>query len=221
MPGGLPQPRRGCDAPAMTFVIGLSGGIGSGKSTVDAMLEKLGAVLIDADSIVHEVQAPGSPVLSEIAAAFGSGVIDADGALDRAALGDVIFRDPEAREKLGSIVHPPVIGEMVRRLYEARQAGEKLVVLDIPLLFEGKKTGTGAAAVIRFDATVAVWAPEELQIERQISRNGYDREEAERRVRAQLSLDEKCDMADHVIDNSGSLEDTERQVQALVEQLLA
>ena len=82
----------------MTFVIGLSGGIGSGKSTVDAMLEKLGAVLIDADSIVHEVQAPGSPVLSEIAAAFGSGVIDADGALDRAALGDVIFRDPEARE---------------------------------------------------------------------------------------------------------------------------
>ena len=103
----------------MTFVVGLSGGIGSGKSTVGKMLEKLGATLIDADVIVHEVQSPGSSVLQEIAAEFGSGVIDENGALDRAALGDIIFRDSEAARRLGRIVHPPVIAEMVRRLYVA------------------------------------------------------------------------------------------------------
>lgn len=205
----------------MTIVVGLSGGIGSGKSTVGKMLEKLGATLIDADVIVHEVQSAGSPVLKEIAAEFGAGVIDASGALDREALADIVFNDAEARAKLGRIVHPPVIAEMVRRLYLAKEAEIELVILDIPLLFEGAKSGKGAAAVLQFDATVVVWAPEELQVERQIERNGYSREEALRRVRAQLSLDEKREMADHVIDNSGSLEETERQVRALVETLSA
>jgi len=205
----------------MTLVIGLSGGIGSGKSTVGKTLEKLGATLIDADAIVHEVQSPGSPVLKEIAAEFGPEVIDETGALDREALGNIIFRDPDARKKLGRIVHPPVIAEMVRRLYVAKDAGCKLVILDIPLLFEGAKTGTGAASVLQFDATVAVWATEENQIQRQIERNGYDREEALRRIRAQLPLDEKRAMADYVIDNSGTLEDTERKDRELVETLSA
>ena len=205
----------------MTIVVGLSGGIGSGKSTVGKMLEKLGATLIDADTIVHEVQSAGSPVLQEIAAEFGPGVIDETGALDREALGDIIFRDSEARAKLGRIVHPPVIAEMVRRLYIAKEADTELVILDIPLLFEGAKTGKGAASVLQFDATVAVWTTEDLQVERQIERNGYDREEALRRVRAQLPLDEKREMADYVIDNSDSLEDTERQVRELVETLTA
>ena len=203
----------------MTIVVGLSGGIGSGKSTVSKMLEKLGATLIDADAIVHEVQSPGTPVLQEIAAEFGPGVIDDRGALDREALAEIVFRDAEARAKLGRIVHPPVIAEMVRRLDVAKGSGSALVVLDIPLLFEGAKTGTGAASVLHFDATVAVWATEELQIERQIERNGYDREEARRRVKAQLPLDEKREMADYTIDNTGTLEDTERQVRELVENL--
>ena len=205
----------------MTIVVGLSGGIGSGKSTVGKMLEKLGATLIDADAIVREVQSPGSPVLQEIAAEFGPGVIDENRALDRAALGDIIFRDSLARGKLERMVQPPVIAEMLLRLDVARDAATPLAILDIPLLFEGRKAGTGTSAVLQYDATVAVWATEELQVSRQIERNGYDREEALRRMRAQLSLDVKREMADYVIDNSGSLEDTERQVRELVETLTA
>ena len=172
----------------VTRVIGLSGGIGTGKSTVAAMLAKLGAVVIDADAIVRELQAPGTPMLAEIAAAFGPEVITPDGSLDRARLGDLVFRDPGARERLGRIVHPGVGAEMLRRLEAARRAGARLVVLDIPLLFEGRKAGGGNAARLAFDATVLVYAPKPLQIERQLARDGHDREEALRRVRSQLPI---------------------------------
>jgi dephospho-CoA kinase len=203
----------------VTTVIGLSGGIATGKSTVARLLEKLGAVVIDADAIVHELQAPGAPMLAELAAAFGPDVIGPDGALDRARLGELVFRDAEARRRLGLIVHPKVGAEMARRLAEARAAGAKLVVLDIPLLFEGRKAGTGSAALLGFDATVLVYAPEALQIERQVEREGYGRDEATRRVRAQMPIEEKRALADHVIDNSGSLAETERQVRELYERL--
>jgi dephospho-CoA kinase len=204
----------------MSVILGLSGGIGSGKSTVSRMLERLGAVVIDADRIVRELQAPGSPVLDEIVRAFGPGVLDADGALDRDALGAVVFRDPEARSRLNGIVHPRVGIEMVQRAAAARDAGARLVVLDIPLLFEVKRSGTGNAGLYQFDATVVVWAPREVQIRRQMERDGCDREQAERRVSAQMPLDEKKSMADHVIDNSGTLAETERQVRALWRELL-
>jgi dephospho-CoA kinase len=201
-------------------VIGLSGGIGTGKSTVARMLEELGAVVIDADAIVHELQAPGQPLLAEIAAEFGPGLIDASGALDRAALGAIVFRDPEARARLGRIVHPKVGAAMIGRLAAARASGARLVVLDIPLLFEGRKAGTGSAALLAMDATVLAYAPEALQIERQVARDGCDRDEAVRRVRAQMPIEEKRAAADHVIDNSGTLEDTERQVRALFARLV-
>jgi dephospho-CoA kinase len=204
----------------MTVVIGLSGGIGSGKSTVARLLEKLGATLIDADAIVHELQAPGSPMLDELAAAFGPEIIDDQGALDRKALADRVFRDPEARVRLGRIVHPPVIAEMMRRAAAAIEAGEPMVLLDIPLLFEGRKTGTGSSAHMRFDATVAVWVPPSAQVERTMARDGCSAEEAKRRIDAQLPIDEKRDMADHVIDNSGSPEQTEAQVAALYARLV-
>jgi dephospho-CoA kinase len=204
----------------VTKVIGLSGGIGTGKTTVARLFEKLGAVVIDADAIVHELQARGQPLLAEIAAAFGAGVIDATGALDRAALGAIVFRDPEARARLGRIVHPKVGAEMIGRLAAARAAGARLVVLDIPLLFEGRKAGTGSAALLAMDATVLAYAPESLQIERQIARDGCDRDEALRRIRAQMPIEDKRALADHVIDNSGTLEDTERQVRALFARLV-
>lgn len=204
----------------MTKVVGLSGGIGTGKSTVARTLEALGATVIDADAIVHELQAPGSPVLEELAEAFGPDILDAAGALDRAALGAIVFRDPAARGRLGAIMHPRVGAEMGRRLAAARRARVALVVLDIPLLFEGRKAGAGGAAQLAFDATVLVYAPEELQIERQIARDGCDPAEAMRRVRAQLPIEEKRDMADHVIDNSGTLAETEAQVRALYEKLV-
>jgi len=117
----------------MTRVIGLSGGIGSGKSTVAAIFAELGARVIDADAIVHELQAPGSPVLAELSREFGPEILCDDGSLDRAALGDIVFRDPEARKRLGAIMHPRVGAEMLRRLAAARDEDAPLVVLDIPL----------------------------------------------------------------------------------------
>jgi dephospho-CoA kinase len=205
----------------MTVIVGLSGGIGSGKSTVSAMLEKLGATLIDADAIVHELQAAGSPMLRAIAEAFGPQVIREDGSLDRAAVSAIVFRDEDARTRLGNIVHPPVIAEMMRRAAAARDEGVPVIVLDIPLLFEGRKAGRGSGAIMAFETTLAVWVPRDVQIERTVARDGCTREEAERRVAAQMPIDEKRDMADHVIDNSGSVEATERQVAALYELLVS
>lgn len=203
----------------MTRIAGLSGGIGSGKSTVAAVLAELGAVVIDADAIVHELQAPGSPVLQELADAFGAEILDASGALDRAALGAIVFDDAGARAKLGAIMHPLVGAEMMRRLAEARDAGAALIVLDIPLLFEGRRTGSRGASAMHFDVTIVVWVPRQIQIERQLLRESYDRSEAERRVDAQMPLDEKRARADFVIDNSGSLANTERQVREIYAQL--
>jgi dephospho-CoA kinase len=209
-----------CDAGRVTRTIGLSGGIGSGKSTVARMFAAEGAVVIDADAIVHELQAPGTPLCAEIAAAF-PGVLDAQGALDRAALGAIVFRDPEARRRLEAIVHPKVGAEFARRVAAAREAGARVLVLDIPLLFEGRRAGTGSAARMHFDATVLVYAPEALQVERQVSRDGASREEALHRVRAQLPIEEKKALADIVIDNSGSPEETLRQVREVFRRVLA
>jgi dephospho-CoA kinase len=180
-----------------------------------------GAVVIDVDAIVHELQARGQPLVTEIAAAFGPGVLDAQGGLDRAALGALVFRDPQARARLNAIVHPKVGAEFARRIAAARASGARVLVLDIPLLFEGRRAGTGSAARMEFDATVLVYAPEAMQVERQLQRDGCDREEALRRVRAQMPIEEKKALADYVIDNSGSLEETERQVRELLNRILA
>lgn len=203
----------------MTRIVGLSGGIGSGKSTVSSMLSELGALIVDADAIVHELQAPGMPLLDAIAAEFGKEMIRPDGTLDRAALGDVVFRDPGARKALGEIMHTPVIAEMVRRANRGVEERTPMVVLDIPLLFEGKQAGTGSATAFDYDALVAVWVPRALQILRTMERDGCDEAEAERRVAAQLDIDEKRRMATHVIDNSGHIDDTRKQVGALYDEL--
>ena len=205
----------------MGTVIGLSGGIGSGKSTVAAMLAELGATVIDADAIVHQLQAAGMPMVAELARAFGDAILDSDGALDRKALGDLVFRDPEALARLNAIVHPQVGLEFRRRLETALAEGVPVIVLDIPLLFEGRASGRGQAAQLPMQATVVVWVPEETQLERQMARDGCSREQAVDRLRAQLPLDRKREMADHVIDNSGSRENTRRQVEALYEKLHA
>jgi dephospho-CoA kinase len=205
----------------VTVTIGLSGGIGTGKSQVARMFAALGAVVIDADAIVHELQARGQPLVAEIAEAFGPGVLDAQGVLDRAALGAVVFRDPEARTRLNNLVHPKVGAEFARRVAAARASGARVLVLDIPLLFEGRSRGTGSASRMDFDATVLVYAPEALQVERQLSRDGCSRDEALRRVRAQMPIEEKKPLADYVIDNSGTLAETERQVRDVLSRILA
>jgi len=201
--------------------IGLTGGIGSGKSTVARLLAELGARVIDADRIVHELQAPGAPLLAEIVRAFGPGILRPDGSLDRPALGAIVFQDPEARTRLNQIVHPRVGEEMARREREAREAGAPLVVLDVPLLLEGRKAGTGTAARLGFDAIVVVWVTEAIQIERTMARDGCSREEALRRIHAQMPLGEKRGLADHVIDNSGTPDETARQVRELYAKLTA
>lgn len=203
----------------MSCILGLTGGIGTGKSTVTRILASLGATTIDADAIVHELQAPGQPMLAELAAAFGEGVLTADGALDRKALGAIVFRDEKARARLGEIVHAPVIGEMMRRAKAAVDRGDPLIVLDIPLLFEGRISGRGSGALMHFDATVCVWADEAVQLARTMVRDACDADEARRRMAAQLPIDDKRALADYVIDNSGSPESTRAQVEDLVRKL--
>lgn len=207
-------------------MVGLTGGIGTGKSTVARMLAALGARVIDADAIVHELQAPGTPLLARIAEAFGSAMLRPDGALDRERLGKLVFSDPAARKRLNELVHPAVGVEMVRRLEAARAAGVPLVVLDIPLLLEGRtaraaQPARAATASDLVSEVIVVYAPEAAQIERQVSRDGATAEHAAERVRAQLSIEEKRKLADHVIDNSGTLADTERQVRELYAKLVA
>jgi dephospho-CoA kinase len=204
----------------VTRVVGLTGGIGTGKSTVSRLLAELGAEVIDSDAIVHELQAPGTPLLAAIEEAFGPEVIRPDGSLDRAAVASIVFRDEASRRRLNALVHPAVGRETARRLEAARARGARLVILDIPLLFETRLAGRASRANLGATAVVVVYAPRELQVRRLVERNGYERAEAERRVEAQLPIEEKRERADYVIDNSGSLEETRRQVQALYERLV-
>ena len=203
----------------MTCVIGLTGGIGSGKSTVAALLRELGATLIDADLIVHQLQAPGQPILAEISAAFGSEIIDAEGALDRKALGNIVFNDKQARGRLGQIIQPRVGLEMLRQVTAAREARAPMAVADIPLLFEGRREGRDTAGALGVEGVILAWVPVEVQIERTMARDSCTREEALARIGAQLPIDEKRELADHLIDNSGTPEETARQVQELYAEL--
>jgi dephospho-CoA kinase len=210
----------------VTRVVGLTGGIGTGKSTVARLLESLGALVIDADAIVHELQAKGAPLLAKIAAAFGPEILRPDGSLDRERLGQLVFADPAARKRLNDLVHPAVGLEMLRRLEAAKASGTPLVVLDIPLLLEGRAArgadpGRARSASDLVSEVIVVYAREEQQIERQMARDGSTREHATQRIRAQLSIEEKRRLADFVIDNSGTLADTERQVRELYAKLTA
>jgi len=190
-------------------LVALTGGIASGKSTVASQLAERGAVIVDADAIVREVQAPGSVVLEAIAAEFGAGVIRADGSLDRAALGAVVFADPVRRHALNQIVHPAVVRESQARFAAAFAADpHAVVVYDVPLLAEGR----GSA---EWDLVVVAHAPAEQRVRRLVELRGMTEEDARARVAAQASDDERLALADVVIDTSGTLDDTHRQVDEL------
>ncbi|MCX7049503.1 MAG: dephospho-CoA kinase [Candidatus Sumerlaeota bacterium] len=191
------------------MIIGLTGTPGCGKSTVARMLAEEGARVIDADVIAHEVVEPGTEGLEEIARTFGAGMIRGDGSLDRARMGQKAFSDPEALKKLNAIVHPRVREREKELIAEYQRQGAALIVLDIPLLFE---VGSQDLA----DATVVVTVNEPERIRRLEESRGWSREEIERRRAAQMPQDEKARLAGHVIDNSGSLEETRRQVRDLV-----
>lgn len=185
------------------ILVGLTGGIGSGKTTVSTMLAARGAVIIDADQITRELQAPGSPVLAEIVDAFGEDVLDPSGALDRPALAAKVFGDPEALARLNKIVHPAVGREMAARL-EAQRASGNVVILDIPLLVENPREG--------LCGTLVVDLPLETAVERLVSQRNMDRNDAEARIARQATREARIAIADRVIDNSGNLASLERQV---------
>ncbi len=194
--------------------VGLTGGIASGKSTVAAMLEERGARLIDFDVLTREVEAPGRPAWAAIVAAFGGDVLLPDRTLDRAKLAAVVFPNPEKLRLLNECVHPHVFGEWKRRIAAILERDARaIVVSDIPLLVE-----VGMQDLV--DVIVLVHVPPAEQIERLVRRNGVRREEAEARLAAQMPIDRKIAIADYVIDNSGTLEQTKRQVADLWERLI-
>ncbi|MCU6710471.1 dephospho-CoA kinase [Paenibacillus sp. J5C_2022] len=188
------------------MIIGLTGGIASGKSTVARMLTEHGAALVDADQVAREVVLPGEPALEAIASAFGQAVLHEDGSLNREALGAIVFHDKEQLTRLEAITHPAIRKAMAERIQQyATEDPERLIVADIPLLYETN-------AERRYEGVMVVYVPASMQVERLMQRNGLPREEAERRVSLQMDIEEKRRRADWVIDNTGSQEQTEAQI---------
>lgn len=190
-------------------LIALTGGIASGKSTIARRLASHGAVVIDADQTVRDLQRPGEPVFDEIVREFGDGVVADGGALDRAALGSIVFGDAERLAALNAIVHPAVRAETERRF---REAGDGVVVYDVPLLAEAR----GAR---EWDLIVVAHAPAEMRAERMMTERGMSLEDATARIAHQASDEERLEMADVVIDTSGTIEHTLEQADALWERI--
>lgn len=186
-------------------LIGLTGGAGSGKSTVAAMFRELGAAIVDADEAAHAVYEPGTPGFAAIVREFG-GDFARDGVIDRGKLGELVFRDADARRRLNAIVHPLVRDWMAERTAEAVEGGAEIVIQDVPLLFENGLQGL-------YSETVLVYAPAETQIARLVEERGISRARAQAMLAAQMPIDDKKPLADFVIDNDGSLDETRRQVE--------
>jgi dephospho-CoA kinase len=196
----------------MRRLVGLTGGIGSGKSTVAGLLRAKGATVVDADEVARAVVEPGEPALAELVERFGDGILDAGGRLDRPKLAAIAFADDDGRKALGEITWP-AIGERFER--EIREAPEDAVVIcDVPLLVESK-----AAAARPYVAVVVVEAPLDLRLDR-LEVRGVPRDDAERRMAAQATDDERRSVATHVIDNGGDLESLSRQVDVVWADLL-
>ncbi|MEO7572030.1 MAG: dephospho-CoA kinase [Acidimicrobiales bacterium] len=193
-------------------LIGLTGGIGSGKSTVSVLLSGRGAVVIDADAITRDLQRPGTVVFAQMVERFGPGVVAADGTLDRQAVADVVFNDADALRDLGAIVHPAVGVEIAERL-AAEQGSDHLVVLDVPLLVESGRHDMAAVVVVDVDP--------ELALERLVERRGMRAEDVRARMANQASREDRLARADLVIDNSGTPEDLAAQVEAIWPRLVA
>ena len=190
--------------------VGLTGGIASGKSTVSRMLADLGAVVIDADQLAREVVERGTPGLDQVVAAFGPEILAPEGGMDRAKVGAIVFADEQQRREQEGIVHPLVFERYAE--LEASAPEDAVVVHDIPLLAEsGRADG--------FDAVIVVDAPVETQIERMVGDRGWTRADAESRIAAQASREDRLAIATHVIDNTGTLEDLRRRVAEVFEDL--
>lgn len=186
------------------LLVGLTGGIGSGKSSVSSRLARHGAVVVDADAIVRELQAPGQPVFAAMVAEFGPSIVAPDGSLDRQAVADRVFTDPDALAALSAIVHPAVAAEIERRL-AAEAATDHVVILDVPLLVESGRSDLAGLIVVDVDP--------ELAVERLVAYRGFRADDARARMARQVSRADRLAHADLVIDNGGSIEHLETEVE--------
>lgn len=194
-------------------IVGLTGGIASGKSTVSAWFKKQGVKVIDADQIVRELQQPHSKLLEQLAQIFGNQILNEDGSLNRDQLGKLIFHDEVLKKQLEEIIHPAVKARMKQEIAQAKQDKEALIILDIPLLYEsGFDTLT--------DLNLVVYIPEQLQIKRLMKRDQISQDYALAKIKAQLSLEEKKHRAHIVIDNQGSREELQLQLAAVYQNLI-
>ena len=194
------------------MIAGLTGGIATGKSLVADELRRLGAAIIDADRTARAVVEPGRPAFDEIVKEFGPGILKPDGAIDRKALGRIVFSDPAAREKLNAITHPRIRERIKEETERLLSEGARLIVLDVALLIE-----TGVRYEV--DKIIVVFAENAQQIERLMERDSLTREEALKRLSCQMDINEKVKYADYVIDNSGSKDKTIEQTRALFSEL--
>ena len=192
-------------------LIGLTGGVGSGKTTVAGILRDLGAAVIDADEATHAVYEPGTPGFEAVVREFGESIVG-DGRIDRARLGRLVFDDEESRRGLNAIVHPLVREWMAARTAEAIESGAEVVVQDVPLLYENGLEDL-------FSSVVLVYVPEEVQIARLVEGRGFTEERARAVIRAQMPIEEKRRRAHHVIDNGGTPEQTRAQVEEVWAQM--
>ena len=185
------------------ILLGLTGGIGSGKSSVAQLLSARGAIVIDSDAIAREMQAAGSPLLAQLVERFGD-VLNEDGSLNRAQLASIVFPSPENVKALNAIMHPAIGKEMSRRLDEQRKT-DNVVVLDVPLLVENPRKGLSGVLVVDVET--------ELAVERVVKHRGMDADDVRARISRQSTREQRIAIADRIIDNSGSLEELERQVE--------
>jgi dephospho-CoA kinase len=194
--------------------VGLTGGIASGKTAVSKIFASFGAKVLDADEVAREVLLPGQPAWTKLRQAFGQEFFHPDGTVKRKQLRKLVFADPEKRSQLNAIVHPEVMKEINRRseIFSSSDQTEVLLV-DVPLLLE-------VGLVNRFDKIVVVYVSESVQISRLLQRDGISEEEAKQALKAQMALSKKVEQADYVIDNSGTLEETQAQVKRVWQELL-
>ncbi|MEW9670732.1 dephospho-CoA kinase [Ammoniphilus sp. 3BR4] len=190
------------------MIVGLTGGIACGKSTVAKMFAQLGCVIIDADQVAREVVEPGEKGHEAIIHRFGPQILHENGELNRKALGDIVFKDKNALADLNAILHPLIRTRMNEKKEEAKQIHPPLIIMDIPLLFESEQKHT-------VEAVIVVYVPPAEQLKRLMERDQLTAEDAQRRIDSQLPIEDKKKWADFIIDNSGSLEKTREQVESL------
>ena len=190
----------------------MTGNIGSGKSTVAAMLREAGIPVLDADRISREVTAPGGRAYDAVVQAFGREILRDDGSIDRKRLGEIVFADPGSRDRLERITHPAIFGAMKEAIAGIEREGHRAAVVEAALIHESGKKGL-------FEAVISVTCDRETALSRLAARDGMSRSQAEARLRAQMDADRKAEASEYVIDNSGTLDETRRRVAALAAML--